>query len=112
MRGDKNDADVGVRARWPAQERVDFLDVGTRQRQGLSRQRVHDGIPQVVEPRIVSDLLMARQEFLGQQVVAIVRGVMLRGATFVDILPRLAALTAIGGTMLTLAVSQYHKRAD
>lgn len=44
--------------------------------------------------------------------VAIVRGVMLRGATFMDILPRLGALTLIGGTMLTLAVSQYHKRAE
>lgn len=44
--------------------------------------------------------------------VAIVRGVMLRGATFVDILPRLAALAFIGGSMLTLAVTQYHKRAE
>jgi ABC-2 type transport system permease protein len=44
--------------------------------------------------------------------VAIVRGVMLRGAGFLDILPRLGALTLIGGTMLTLAVSQYHKRAE
>jgi ABC-2 type transport system permease protein len=44
--------------------------------------------------------------------VAIVRGVMLRGAGFMDILPRLGALTLIGGTMLTLAVSQYHKRAE
>jgi ABC-2 type transport system permease protein len=43
--------------------------------------------------------------------IALVRAVMLKGAGFVEVWRQLAALAAIGVTILSLAVSQYRKRA-
>jgi ABC-2 type transport system permease protein len=43
--------------------------------------------------------------------IALVRAVMLKGAGFADVWRQLAALAGIGVTILTLAVSQYRKRA-
>lgn len=41
--------------------------------------------------------------------IALMRAVMLKGAGFTDVLPRLAALTVSGLVIMTLAVRQYHK---
>ena len=41
----------------------------------------------------------------------IMRAVLLKGAGLADVAPQLAALVAIGGTVLVLAVRQYRKRA-
>lgn len=43
--------------------------------------------------------------------IQLVRAVMLKGAGFTDVWRQLAALGAIGGAILTLAISQYRKRA-
>ena len=41
--------------------------------------------------------------------IALMRAVLLKGATVMDVLPRLAALAATGAVIMTLAVRQYHK---
>ncbi len=43
--------------------------------------------------------------------IALVRAVMLKGATFVDVWRQLTALVVLGLVILTLAVSQYRKRS-
>lgn len=42
----------------------------------------------------------------------IVRGIMLKGATFGELLPRIAALWGLGVLILTLAVRRFHKRFE
>lgn len=43
--------------------------------------------------------------------ITLVRSVLLKGATFVDVLPQLGVLAIAGALVLTLAVRQYHKRS-
>ena len=43
--------------------------------------------------------------------IKLVRAVMLKGSGFADVWQQLVALAAIGASILTLAVSQYRKRA-
>ena len=44
--------------------------------------------------------------------MAIVRGVFLRGATFVDVIPQLVPLAILGIGMFSFAVLRFHKTVD
>lgn len=46
-----------------------------------------------------------------QHFITLVRAVMLKGATVVDVLPQLAVLAVAGVLVLTVAIRQYHKRS-
>jgi ABC-2 type transport system permease protein len=43
--------------------------------------------------------------------IALMRAVTLKGAGLMDVVPQLLSLAALGGTICTMAVLQYHKRA-
>jgi ABC-2 type transport system permease protein len=46
-----------------------------------------------------------------KHVIGVMRAVMLKGATFSDVLAPMAYLACFGAAMLTLAVKQYSRRA-